>query len=101
MNPFRFITLAVALTFGATACGGDADETQSGAVDTTSTVPAASIDIPSTTSTPDLEEQAGAEKTPIAWVLAGGYTSGITMDELVDLHWQTIAAATELVTPGR
>ena len=33
--------------------------------------------------------------------LAGGYTWGITMDELVDLHWQTIDAATGLVTPGR
>ncbi len=45
-------------------------------------------------------ERANAESTPIAWVLAGGYTSGITMDELVDLHWQTIAA-TGLVTPSR
>ena len=46
-------------------------------------------------------ERASTESTPIAWVLAGGYTWGITMDELVDLHWQTIDAATGLVTTGR
>jgi len=46
-------------------------------------------------------ERANTESTPIAWVLAGGYTWGITMDELVDLHWQTIDVATGLVTPGR
>ena len=46
-------------------------------------------------------ERASTESTPIAWVLAGGYTWGITMDELVDLHWHTIDAATGLVTPGR
>ena len=38
-------------------------------------------------------ERAATEGTPIAWVLAGGYTMGMTMDELVDLHWKTIAAA--------
>jgi hypothetical protein len=38
-------------------------------------------------------ERAADETTPIAWALAGGYTAGITMDELVDLHWETIAAA--------
>ena len=38
-------------------------------------------------------ERAAAESTPVAWVLAGGYTTGMTMDELVDLHWQTLAAA--------
>lgn len=32
---------------------------------------------------------------PTAWVLAGGYTSGIDMDGLVDLHRLTIHAATE------
>ena len=46
-------------------------------------------------------ERANTKKTPIAWVLAGGYTWGITMDELVDLHWHTIDAATGLVTLGR
>jgi acetoin utilization deacetylase AcuC-like enzyme len=44
-------------------------------------------------------ERAAAEATPIAWVLAGGYTTGITMDELVDLHWQTIHAAIGAATP--
>jgi len=46
-------------------------------------------------------ERAAAERTPIAWVLAGGYTTGITMDELVDLHWQTIDAAAAAATPKR
>jgi acetoin utilization deacetylase AcuC-like enzyme len=45
-------------------------------------------------------ERAAAEETPIAWVLAGGYTTGITMDELVDLHWQTIDAATPAAKPS-
>jgi LPXTG-site transpeptidase (sortase) family protein len=59
MQPFRSITLALALTFGATACGGEmnAEETQPGTVDSTSTVPVASADISSTTSTPDLIDQ--------------------------------------------
>lgn len=30
---------------------------------------------------------------PVAWVLAGGYTGQITMDELVDLHLLTVRAA--------
>lgn len=30
---------------------------------------------------------------PVAWVLAGGYTYGVTIDELVDLHRLTIEAA--------
>ena len=38
-------------------------------------------------------EQAAANNTPVAWVLAGGYTWGITMDELVDLHLLTARAA--------
>ena len=46
-------------------------------------------------------ERAAAEATPIAWVLAGGYTAGITMDELVDLHWQTLDAAAGAATPER
>jgi len=29
---------------------------------------------------------------PVAFVLAGGYTWGITMDELVDLHLDTVKA---------
>ena len=29
---------------------------------------------------------------PVAFVLAGGYTWGITMDELVDLHLHTVRA---------
>ena len=65
MNPFRSISLAFALTLGATACGGGADETQSGAVDTTSTASAASIDIPSTTSVPDVDEQANADAVEV------------------------------------
>lgn len=44
-------------------------------------------------------ERAAAQATPVAWVLAGGYTTGITMDELVDLHWQTIDAAIQAATP--
>lgn len=38
-------------------------------------------------------ERAAGEGVPIAWVLAGGYTSCISMDELVDLHWLTLDAA--------
>ena len=38
-------------------------------------------------------ELAAANDTPVAWVLAGGYTWGITMDELVDLHLLTARAA--------
>jgi len=37
--------------------------------------------------------RAAAEHTPVAWVLAGGYTGAMTMEELVDLHLQTIDAA--------
>ncbi len=44
-------------------------------------------------------ERTSTENTPIAWVLAGGYTGVMTMDELVDLHWQTIAAANEAPNP--
>ena len=36
---------------------------------------------------------AAAKKLPIAFVLAGGYLTGITQSQLVDLHRQTIAAA--------
>jgi acetoin utilization deacetylase AcuC-like enzyme len=36
---------------------------------------------------------AGANGLPVAWVLAGGYTVGIDMDGLVDLHRITIAEA--------
>ena len=32
-------------------------------------------------------------RVPTAWVLAGGYTTRMTMDELVHLHRLTIAAA--------
>ncbi len=45
--------------------------------------------------------RANAESTPIAWVLAGGYTFGMSMDELVDLHWQTITAAAGFTTQLR
>lgn len=34
-----------------------------------------------------------AHSTPIAWVLAGGYTLDLAMDELVDLHLETPRAA--------
>ncbi len=50
-------------------------------------------------------EQAAANDTPVAWVLAGGYTWGISMDELVDLHLLTArsrsgrVARIGLVTP--
>lgn len=36
---------------------------------------------------------AAAHDTAVAWVLAGGYTWSISMDELVDLHLLTAAAA--------
>ena len=36
---------------------------------------------------------AAAKKLPIAFVLAGGYLTGITKEQLVDLHRQTISAA--------
>jgi acetoin utilization deacetylase AcuC-like enzyme len=36
---------------------------------------------------------AAAHGIPVAWVLAGGYTVGVTMKELVDLHMITIKAA--------
>jgi len=36
---------------------------------------------------------AAAHDTPVAWVLAGGYTWSISMDELVDLHLLTAVAA--------
>ena len=38
-------------------------------------------------------DSAAAHATAVAWVLAGGYTWSITMDELVDLHLQTAQAA--------
>lgn len=38
--------------------------------------------------------RAAGEGVPIARVLASGYTTGITMAELVDLHFLTITAAT-------
>jgi acetoin utilization deacetylase AcuC-like enzyme len=40
-----------------------------------------------------LFEWASALRLPVAWVLAGGYTGAITMDELVELHRLTITAA--------
>ena len=46
-------------------------------------------------------EQAVANDTPVAWVLAGGYTWGITMDELVDLHLLTVRAAIRSSRPHR
>lgn len=36
---------------------------------------------------------AAAHGLPVAWVLAGGYTVSISMDELVDLHLLTVHAA--------
>ena len=36
---------------------------------------------------------AAAKRLPIAFVLAGGYLTGITKEQLVDLHRQTVAAA--------
>lgn len=41
---------------------------------------------------------AASHDLPVAWVLAGGYSTGISMDELVDLHRLTIEAASGLVT---
>ena len=36
---------------------------------------------------------ARALNTPVAWVLAGGYTLGVSMQELVELHLSTVRAA--------
>ena len=41
-------------------------------------------------------EWAGAAGMPLVFTLAGGYTHGRTMDELADLHLQTVAAAADL-----
>ena len=41
---------------------------------------------------------AASHRLPIAWVLAGGYTNGLTMAELVDLHRITIRAAAQHTT---
>lgn len=38
-------------------------------------------------------EWARTHGVPVAWVLAGGYTLGLAMDELVDLHRLTVASA--------
>ena len=40
-------------------------------------------------------EAASQTNTPVAWVLAGGYTWGISMDALVNLHLLTITSAAE------
>ena len=42
-----------------------------------------------------------AHRLPTAWVLAGGYTNRISMDELVDLHRLTISAAAAATAAGR
>ena len=40
-------------------------------------------------------EAASRTNTPVAWVLAGGYTWGISMDALVKLHLLTITSAAQ------
>lgn len=42
-------------------------------------------------------EWAASHRLPIAWTLAGGYTNGLDMEGLVDLHRLTIAAASSIV----
>jgi len=43
---------------------------------------------------------AAAHSVPVAWVLAGGYTWGMTEDELVDLHLLTVEAAGHTPQPS-
>ena len=92
MKPFRSITLALALTLGATACGGEmnAEETQPGAVDSTSTVPVASVDNPPTTSAPDLVDQTDTGGTedvalsPLAALVESAGNMRLDLDAALD-----------------
>jgi len=40
-------------------------------------------------------EWAASQGVPVAWVLAGGYTVGMQMEELAELHLLTARVATE------